>query len=334
MSTSQADVLIVGAGIAGLMAASVLAHDGLSVIVVEKGRDVGGRMATRRIGPGRADYGAQFFTVRDDRFGRLVQDWLDRGLVRQWATGWSNSPTSSPFPDGHPRYVGSSGMTTVPQFLADGLDVHKGVKLVGVTAVFHTWHCTDESGHQFHSRALLMTPPAPQSLALLNAGSVPLHPLDRQALARISYAPSIAAIFWIEGGTELPTPGAIQRPDQPFPWIADNRRKGISPDATLITVHAHPEMSLELWDADNSRKVAAMQAGLQPFMIPDTIIKEVQIHRWRYAIPIILHPERTLLARNLPPLTFAGDGFKEARVEGAALSGLAAAEKLKQSLSS
>ena len=41
------DVLIVGAGMAGLTAASVLCRTEHSVLVVEKSRDVGGRVATR-----------------------------------------------------------------------------------------------------------------------------------------------------------------------------------------------------------------------------------------------------------------------------------------------
>jgi len=334
MSTNKADVLIVGAGIAGLMAASALAQNGQVVIVVDKGRGVGGRMATRRMGPGRADHGAQFFTVRHKTFNHFVQEWLARGLIHQWSTGWSRGSAFPPSQDGYPRYVGSNGMTTVPKFLADGLDVRKGVKLVRVTAVSHQWLCTDEHGTQFHSKAILMTPPVPQSLTLLNAGNVPLDTLDQLALEHITYDPCIAAMYWLEGEFDLPEPGAIQRPGQTFSWIADNQRKGISPEATLVTVHANPEISRDLWDADNLVKIAVLQAGLQPFITPDTLIKEAQTHRWRYAIPTTLHSERMLLAKGLPPLAFAGDAFQEPRVEGAALSGLAAANALSQQLSS
>ena len=333
MSNNQADVLIIGAGIAGLMAANALTQAGFSVIVVDKECGVGGRMATRRIGPGQADHGAQFFTVRREQFGRFVQEWLDQGIIHQWSTGWSRGSVFPPSQDGHPRYVGTNGMAAVPRFLAAGLDVRTGVKLVSVTAVSHQWLCADETGAQFHSKALLMTPPVPQSLALLDAGSVPLNTLDRLALHRITYDPCIAAIFQLEGEIDLPEPGAIQRPEQTFPWIADNRRKGISPEATLVTVHANPEFSRQLWDADNFVKIAVLQVGLQPFITSHTIIKEAQVHCWRYAIPATLHPERALLAAKLPPLAFAGDAFQEPRVEGAALSGLAAAAKLKQQLS-
>ena len=67
-------VVVVGAGLAGLVAARALADDH-EVVVFDKGRSVGGRLATRRIGAARLDHGAQFFTVRGDDFRRQVDDW-------------------------------------------------------------------------------------------------------------------------------------------------------------------------------------------------------------------------------------------------------------------
>ena len=59
-----------------------------------------------------------------------------------------------------------------------------------------------------------------------------------------------------------------------------------------------------------------------------TEIIEGHLKRWRYATPITSHPARHLLAQDLPPLAFAGDAFGGPRVEGAALSGLSAADAL------
>ena len=63
-------VAIVGAGLAGLMAGRTLAEAGHEVVLLDKGRSPGGRLATRRIGEATLDHGAQFFTVRSEAVRR------------------------------------------------------------------------------------------------------------------------------------------------------------------------------------------------------------------------------------------------------------------------
>ena len=324
-----ADVLIVGAGIAGLMAADRLQEAGLRVTVVDKGRSVGGRMATRRIGPGRADHGAQFFTVRSSTFGRYVAAWKQAGLVYEWSHGFATEPSVETAPDdGHVRYAISDGFTTVPKHLARAVDVHTRVQLVQVAPQQSGWQAIDRDGNSYEAEALILTPPVPQSLALLDAGGAKLAAADRAELARVRYAPCICGLFWVHGEVHLPPPGALQRDEHAIRWIADNQRKGISPEARLITVHAGPTYSQRHWERPDGESLESVRAGLRPFLDDQAVFREAQLKRWRYALPVEIHPERTLRPRQLPPLAFAGDAFHGPRVEGAALSGLAAAESL------
>jgi renalase len=332
MLFENADILIVGAGISGLMAGRALEGRGLRVALLDKGRSVGGRLATRRIGPGRADHGAQFFTVRTPEFQAWVDQWVDEGLVYRWSTGWSDGSLSSVKPDGHPRYAVRGGMNALAKRLAQGLVTRVDVRLVAAAPTAKGWQARDATGNTYTGRALLLTPPVPQALALLEAGGVQLSSTDRAALERIAYVPCVAGLFWVEGAVDLPEPGALQQPGAPISWIADNQRKGISPEATLITVHAGAEYSRQLWDAPEGEALAALQEGLGAFMDPSARIREAQVKRWRYAQPTILHPERYLLATGLPTLAFAGDALGWPRVEGAALSGMAAAEAAGASL--
>ena len=76
--------VVVGAGLAGLIAARTLVAEGHSVTVVDKGRSVGGRLATRRIAGATVDHGAQFFTVRDPEFADIVSRWVDADVVHEW----------------------------------------------------------------------------------------------------------------------------------------------------------------------------------------------------------------------------------------------------------
>jgi len=78
------DVLIMGAGMAGLTTARALVEAGCRVRVVDKGKAPGGRLASRRMGGATLDHGAQFFAASDPRFRALIYDWQAAGVIKEW----------------------------------------------------------------------------------------------------------------------------------------------------------------------------------------------------------------------------------------------------------
>jgi predicted NAD/FAD-dependent oxidoreductase len=322
------DLLVVGGGLSGLMAARLLHEEGLGVVVVDKSTGPGGRLATRRIGPGRADHGAQFFTVRTPEFETHVKGWMEKGLAFVWSLGWSNGSLACSPADGHPRYAVYGGINELAQRLAEGLDLRANSRLTSIKATNDGWQAEAEGGAQYESRALLLTPPVPQSLELLDAGKTQLTQADRAALERIEYEPCLTALFWLRGMPELPAPGALQRFDGAIQFMADNHRKGISPEASIVTVQASPAFSRQAWDMPDDKILEAIEAEAQPYWSNVVTVEEAQLKRWRYAQVTVVHPEKCLVAQELPPLVFAGDAFDGPRVEGAALSGLAAGQRL------
>jgi predicted NAD/FAD-dependent oxidoreductase len=125
---------VVGAGLAGLAAAAHLEGGGRRVVVVDKGRSVGGRLATRRVGGAVLDHGAQFFTVRSDAFRTEVDRWLVAGVVHEWCRGFDEVG------DGHPRYAAIGGLNRVAKHLAAPLtDVRTGVQVTGVAPDDGSW---------------------------------------------------------------------------------------------------------------------------------------------------------------------------------------------------
>ncbi|MFN8469006.1 MAG: FAD-dependent oxidoreductase [Caldilineaceae bacterium] len=331
------DALIVGAGICGLMAAGRLLDHGASVLMLDKGRSVGGRLATRRIGAGRADHGAQFFTVRSAPFQEFVTRWLEQNLVFRWSTGWSDgSLATETIGDGHPRYAVHSGMNSLPRHLASlhttkGAEILTGVKVASAAPTDEVWVVTSEDGRAWHGRSLMLTPPAPQSRGILDAGGTKLAADDRQALAAISYAPCLCAMLLVDASVWLPAPGAVQRSQDDIAWIADNQRKGISPAATVLTLHASPAWSAAHYDDSDEDLIAAFRAALEPWLnsrLDSDLLRAAEVKRWRYALPTVLHPAPYLRPAGVPPLYVGGDGFASPRVEGAALSGLAIADAL------
>ncbi|MHB0960402.1 MAG: NAD(P)/FAD-dependent oxidoreductase [Pirellulaceae bacterium] len=120
---------VVGAGISGLICARTLVDHGTDVVVFEKSRGAGGRMATRRTAEdAQFDHGAQYLTVRDGRFERYVKSWLQDGIVTPWESRigtltcgrWEETQKTTP------RYVGVPGMSAICRHLAADLDIQFG----------------------------------------------------------------------------------------------------------------------------------------------------------------------------------------------------------------
>ncbi|MGJ3240628.1 MAG: NAD(P)/FAD-dependent oxidoreductase [Anaerolineae bacterium] len=320
------DVIVIGAGLSGLIAAQQLKEAGKSFIVLDKGRSVGGRLATRRIGAGQADHGAQFFTARTDTFQQQVDAWLEAGIVDVWGYGWSDGSLKRTQNDGHPRYITNGGMNQLAQTLAQSLGnaIHVNSHVHSVSWDDQQWFVSDAESHIYVGRVLIMTPPVPQSLALLDG--VPLAPEEREQLQRVQYGPCLCGLFVVEGEIDLPEPGALQNFDNTVYWLADNQQKGISPDERIITVHINALYSRAHYDDSDEELLAFMREELEKHMSADARITEQQIKRWRYSVPLVTYPRDILQSEQLPVI-FAGDAFGgRGRVEGAYMSGLAAGQ--------
>ena len=330
MSESQKarTCLVVGAGISGLLAADALQRDGWDVTVLDKSRGIGGRMATRRIGGGTFDHGTQFFTVRGDRFSDLVEGWLDAGAAAEWSRGFADAD-GNPNEDGHPRYRGARGMTSIPKYVARGLNVRTGEKAVRVGASADGWEVACESGLRLEASDLLLAMPVPQALELATSGDYRLPTSARQQLEAVSYAPCLALMVLLDGPVGVPGPGGMQIKGEPLDWIGDNQRKGIS-DLPAITIHAGPEWSRAHFEDDEADVQRHLISFASDHLGTDlsTRVIESSLARWRYSWVTDAHPEPFLAASEDPALLFCGDAFGQPKVEGAALSGLAAADYL------
>jgi predicted NAD/FAD-dependent oxidoreductase len=195
---------VVGAGVSGLLAARELSATGGRVVVLDEGRDIGGLMATQRMGNGTFDHGAQFFTVRSERFERPVAGWQEAGVVEEWTRGYAGAEGRHNN-EGYPRYPGSVGMNSVSKHLARCLDVRTGERALQVTGQDGAWETRTASGRREIGAALLPTAPVPQSLTLLRSACVELpdevgYKLESYKLENISYFPCLTLMALLDAG--------------------------------------------------------------------------------------------------------------------------------------
>ncbi len=317
--------VVVGAGMAGLFAAGSLRAAGIDVTVLDKARGVGGRCATRRFEGGIFDHGAPFFEVNNSRFVAQVNRWSEEGLVRRCC----DEPKESGERAGgrlEKRYCGVSGMTTVPKHLARELDVRKEERVTAIGVENRTWLIETGSGASFSSPGLVLTPPVPQSLALLDAGDVRLPETKRTRLGQITYERCLTVLVVLEGPSKVPATGTVSPRERAVKRIIDDRRKGISPDAHAVTIHAGSGFSLDHWDDDTDRIAERLIDVSSKWLGSE--VRAWQVHRWRYSRPIVIHPGRTVAVSDPGILVFAGDAFGSGLVQGASLSGAEAARIL------
>lgn len=318
-SAQPFDALIVGAGMAGLSAAAALQRTGRDVVLIDKARAVGGRMATRRIGSATFDHGAQFITARTPRFASAIAHWQEIGVTEEWSRGFTEEA------DGHPRWRGRPGMAAVAKQLAWDFDIFLDTEIEAIRRAEDHWIVETAAGENFQARAIVLTPPVPQSLALLEAGKVAMSAKMRARLTSIRYERCLAVMAVLAGPSRVPAPGGFAPPAGPISWIADNQQKGIS-EEPAVTIHASPAFSLEHWERDRQESGQILLHAAREWLGAE--VTTFQVHGWRYSKPMEVDADPCAVLSETPPLILAGDAFAGPRVEGAALSGWAAAKAI------
>lgn len=308
-------IIVVGAGLSGLMAAQALEKNGHDVTVFDKGRGVGGRLATRRIGDATLDHGAQFFTVRSEEFAAHVNAWMADGVVHEWCRGFDSE-------DGHPRYVGTKGMSGIAKHLAKDLDVRTSALVFSLERTATGYNVITDDGIAHACDKVLLTAPIPQSFSLMFGAGIEM-PTE---LRTIDYDRTLGLLAVLDSDKHnVRAPGGMQFPDEVFSFIGDNSAKGISATHAL-TFHANPAWSREHFDLELDEIHSLLLTAARPWL-GSTQIVESQPKKWRFATPQSSWPQACWIDDS-GTLAMSGDAFAGPKMEGAALSGLAAAYAL------
>jgi predicted NAD/FAD-dependent oxidoreductase len=320
-------VAVIGAGISGLTCARTLADHGVLVNVFEKSRGVGGRMATRRSENGVAfDHGAQYFTIRDQRFQRYADVWLRDGLVQPWKgrvvslrDGKIESEKESTL-----RFVAAPGMNAIGKHLATGLQLAANTHVTAPTRCGDKWLVSDDAGRDLGQYdVVVVSAPAPQASQLL-AGNPELS----RRTASVKTAGCWAVLVQFASRIAVDYDGAFVQ-NSPLSWIARNSSKpGRNSAEETWILHATGDWSEshidEPPDGIPTQLLSAFWKATGAPSLPPCF---VAAHRWRYALPTEPLRDRCLFDRDLR-IGACGDWCCGPRVEGAFLSGAAMAGRV------
>lgn len=305
---------MIGAGMAGLSAATVLAEAGHQVTIFDKGRKPGGRVAARKADGFTFNHGCQFASARDSRFLAL----LDSAGARLWPRA------------GGQRFAGVPDMARIPAHLAAPFggdlrqNVHVGFIEQGGSGWVLSLYDAAATSPGFVGRggdaagpfdAVILAIPAPQARNLLAAAG---HGFGA-ALEAVHIAPCWALMLGFEGPVAGPD---TAKPDSgPIGWLArENSRPGAAPAPVAYTIHACAG-----WSAAHLEESAGfVTAELSAVFAAATGIAAAPVyakaHRWRYALA-----DRPLGETHLwdpaVQLGLCGDWCLGGKLEAAYLSG-------------
>ena len=300
--TDRLPVAVIGAGMSGIACARVLHHHKIPFQIIDRGRVVGGRMASRTIrDSGTAfdghitDIGASYFTVQDPQFGLIVNSWIESGVARAWTdTFHVATPT---------------GISAVkPSTEVTSLSVTDGMVLV--------------DNEKFGAAALCL--PEPQAKKFVDENLIDIH----NTLDEISWDAVIAvtSVFETE---QLPQFDGVFVNEHPvLTWIAnDGHRRGNNDP--VVVAHVHPDLAA-LHLLEPSAVIPTVIDSLLPLL---GLMKHPQwssAMRWTYAKPTSARADLCFFDEEVG-LGLAGDSWAGGpKVEAAWLSGHALGQQISQ----
>jgi renalase len=291
-------VIVVGAGIAGLACARELLDAGIPVRVLERGRVVGGRLASRQFDGRYADIGAAYITADDPAFEGRLETWRIDGLARPWTDTFLAYDGAGPTATTGPmRWAAPGGLRSLAEDLARELDVTLGCEVTSLP----------------EADAVVLAMPGPQALRIA----------DLAVAKRQEWSPVLAAVLTCPERDWPDFHGAFVNGHPVLATVCDDGdRRGDR--APVLVAHTTPEFARPHLE-DPSGAGFEIEAAVRDLFGVTAV--STRVHRWTYASPT---PEPGAFAR-AGDVYLCGDAFGKPRVQTAWLSGRAVAHRILQS---
>ena len=305
------NIAVIGAGIAGLTCARQLSNAGLNPVVFDKGRGIGGRVATRRSGDLRFDHGAPYAQAFRADFKKMLHGLVNDDYAAQWIDG-----------KGEDKTVGTPDMSSLPKGIAAGLDVRLNTPITAVASHAGKGWRLRSAEKDFLAHHIIITVPAPQVAGILGEK----HPLATQ-ITKVKMSPVLTIMIALNGDIPI---AHEPKQDDPLVSIIQNCGKPNRPQNCGSAWVAHAGLAFSLAHLEKDLPDIAKQ--MLPLLCNRLSVKADRIthavsHRWRYGR--VSEPlEQPFLRSSNGTMYLGGDWCVGPNIEDAWSSGTAIATDL------
>ncbi len=305
MSTLNTEVIVVGAGLAGLACAQRLWREGIDCVVLEKSRGIGGRVATRQLNGFHFDYGCPTLDAEAQAFSRLILKNINNGnLAQRLSENERNVAAWSPH---------GKGLRSVFEEWRARADILIETKVTQVVRESGrvVLHC--EGQRSFSAPVAVFALPIPQAVELLGAMDVKAtYQVDytSEVVLSASVSPAADAGFWPGDGGVLSSV-----------MMQKNERTGV------LVFRGTEAFSKANWAQTEAFFAGAFLDALRPLdgTFKAVSFGELHLHRWRYSRVVNPLPDLFGRLEESPSVYLAGDAFGQGTAEAAWNSGEAVA---------
>ena len=306
------NTLIIGCGISGLYLAKKMQekkqHE--SILLVEKSKGVGGRLATRRSENATFDHGAQFYHLPPS-LQDLHQNWMKTKIVQPLL-----------HPESRPKFCGTKGMTGIAKQLAQNLNLLLNTKITKLEKTPDAWIAHTDTGTQFSTKQVILSCPLPQSIELLQNSAIAFD----SELLNIKYAKALVVLLEdIQTTLDPENKNAYQELNKFGIFsVCDQYKKGIS-RTPAWTITMNPEFSEQHFELEET-EILKMALKQITEALPTLSFAKCSLKKWRYSRPLSTYSKPFYTPTS--GIYLIGDAFGGPSINGAIRSAEALQKEL------
>ncbi|SMO40235.1 NAD(P)/FAD-dependent oxidoreductase [Gracilimonas mengyeensis] len=335
-------IAIIGAGISGLAAGNELIKAGHEVVVFEKSRGYGGRLATRYAGKdnqAKLDHGVTYFQAKDPEFLELVNKYSEKGILTTWDGNFAHRDAKGNIKSKEadtPYYYAPGGMNEFCKQFGRMLDVRMEEKVSGLTHIGEnrtkkrSWMLNFPTALTEGADAVIITAPARQAYALINTTIDEIETLKLiREIDEVEYESQFSLMAGYLADTEMPEWNALECDDEIIQWISNEYTKRKEDSNKALVVQTTWEFAKKHANEEREKVQEIILDRLAQILDGWAALPEWKsLHYWKYsrAINPLPHDFMEIMGKETP-LALVGAYMNGNTVESAYLSGVRLGQK-------